>query len=256
MVQITPSNLLNTTESGRILPQTSGGVAGLQSAQMVSQAVDRAAGVLEKISQTAEDMEVNKKLTSAQVAFAKSFEERANMLELPDGTPASETLDSDLVKLGRDIQNEFGAGISSARGRDKFGMLFNNFTANKRIQGFGIARTQKLERATGDFYDSLDNLTNQASNPTNADLAPSFIKQADALIDDAIRDGIISSTQGVKFKKGFSEGTHESLIRQSIDVDPLSALAVLSDSDEDLGVSPTTRIALKKLAKQTLQTLR
>jgi len=257
MVQITQSNLLQGTESGSLMP--SGiipGQAGLQAASDVQGAVDRAVGILGKISQTAEDMEVNKRLTDAQVEFSRGYDERSNQLELEDGTPAHDTLDRDLTKMGRDITNAYADGIVGSKGRDKFNLLMGNFVANKRIQGFGVARKQKIERATGDFFGSLDNLTKQASTPSNADLAPSFIKQADELIGNAVSNQLITSTQGKAFSKSFSEGTHESLLRQSIDGDPLSALALLDNDSVDVGVEANTRLMLKKLAKTTLNVRR
>jgi len=255
MVQITQSNQFENTESGRIFPQTTGGEAGLQASQQVAQAVDRAASVLGKISKAADDMEVNERVTAGQLEFSRRFEERASQLNLEDGSPAADTLDSDLAKIGQDIEREFGEGIFPGAGREKYKQLMGNFVASKRVQGLGIARAQKINRATGDFLSSLGNLSKQASNKVNRDLTPSFIAQANSLIDDAVNNQLITSTKGVELKKSFSEGTHESLIRQSIDDDPLSALAVL-DSDADLGVSNDDKLKLKMLAKQTLNVQR
>ena len=257
MVQITQGNLLDSTNSGRLLPsQIIPGTAGVNAASQLEGVVQRASGILDQISKSAEDMEVNKRLTDAQVEFSRRYDERANMVELEDGSPASETLDSDLVSMGNEISNQFGTGLITGKSRDKFNLLMNNFVANKRIQGFGVARQQKIERATGDFIGSLENLTTQASTPSNADLAPSFIKQADELIDNAVSNKLITSSQGVAYKKSFSEGTHESLLRQGIDNDPLSALALLDDDSVNVGVEADKRLQLKKLAKTTLNTRR
>jgi len=217
----------------------------------------KVSGKIEEAETAANDMEFNKKLTEAQVGFSKIYNERSEQTRLEDGTPAHLSLDTDLQDAGKQLQEAYANTISDTATRDKFNAHFGSFVGNKRIQGFGVARNQQIDIGLEDFSESLDNLSSQASDPNNAVNIPTYINQSNEMIDSAVKNGLIKGAKGVALKKAFSEGAHESVLRQQLFADPLNTLLEMnSKTPKENGISPETQIKLNTVGTTFLKTKR
>ena len=256
MVQITKANFTGALQGNRGSSPIVGDPAGLQEAETINKAVGAGAQLMQEIKETHDNMEFQSVLSEAQLHLATLVDERSARTHNEDGTSAHTTLDSDISSIGKEVSNAARNKITSIAGRTKFDAVFGNNINKSRIAGLATARAQGIQYAQGEFSTALDNISKQAANPSNRNQLEDIVNQGFALIDSAAQGGLITTTNVPKLKTALSEGAHESVLRQVINEDPLSAQAILTQSAKDLGVNPETRITLQKLATETLTSRR
>lgn len=178
------------------------------------------------------------------IEYSRRIQERTAQVTDENGNPTFGTLSQDVERIGREVMEEIGGTLTDDAVRQKFNNSFNMAIANKTVGSMSTARNQQLQFARETTTSSLDALAQQASVDNQADF-DLYTRQADQILDSAVKHGALSPTERAaaaeRFRAQVTSNRADELIRQ----DPESARQIFSDPEmsSQFGLDEDERLA-------------
>lgn len=191
-------------------------------------------------------------INSATEQYMSLENERLQKTVDDDGNPNFGSLVTDVTTIGTSVKNLASASITNPRIKQKFEQNFGNFLTNKQIAAQSIARRQQVDFIQSSILRTLNNFTESAATSSIEDMGH-YRNEVQELLNDALASGSISHSEKLQFEEKFRKDVAITRTRRMIDEQPTSALGLLSDIGQELGLTERERLSLKNEAEREVK---